>query len=71
MITIYTTQTCPKCKILKKKLQEKGIEYKEFNDEDEMQRMGILSVPVMDVDGEQLDFPAAIKYINESILVLI
>lgn len=65
MITIYTTSTCPKCKILKKKLQEKGIEYKEFNDEDEMQRMGILSVPVMDVDGEQLDFPAAIKYVNE------
>lgn len=65
MITIYTTQTCPKCKILKKKLQEKGIEYKEFNDEDEMQRMGILSVPVMDVDGEQLDFHAAIKYVNE------
>ena len=65
MIIIYTTQTCPKCKILKKKLQEKGIEYKEFNDEDEMQRMGILSVPVMDVDGEQLDFPAAIKYVNE------
>lgn len=65
MITIYTTQTCPKCKILKRKLQEKGIEYKEFNDEDEMQRMGILSVPVMDVDGEQLDFPAAIKYVNE------
>ena len=65
MITIYTTSTCPKCKILKKKLQEKGIEYKEFSDEDEMQRMGILSVPVMDVDGEQLDFPAAIKYINE------
>ena len=65
MITIYTTQTCPKCKILKKKLQEKGIEYQEFNDEDEMHRMGILSVPVMDVDGEQLDFPAAIKYVNE------
>ena len=65
MITIYTTQTCPKCKILKKKLQEKGIEYQEFNDEDEIQRMGILSVPVMAVDGEQLDFPAAIKYVNE------
>ena len=65
MITIYTTQTCPKCKILKKKLQEKGIAYEEFSDEDEMQRMGILSVPVMDVDGERLDFPAAIKYVNE------
>ena len=65
MITIYTTSTCPKCKILKKKLDDKGIAYEEFNDEDEMQRMGILSVPVMDVDGEQLDFPAAIKYVNE------
>ena len=65
MITIYTTQTCPKCKILKKKLEDKGIAYEEFSDEDEMQRMGILSVPVMDVDGEQLDFPAAIKYVNE------
>ena len=65
MITIYTTSTCPKCKILKKKLDDKGIAYEEFNDEDELQRMGILSVPVMDVDGEQLDFPAAIKYINE------
>lgn len=65
MITVYTTQTCPKCKILKKKLEEKGIAYEEFTDEDEMQRMGILSVPLMDVDGMQLDFPAAIKYVNE------
>lgn len=65
MITVYTTQTCPKCKILKKKLEDKWIAYEEFSDEDEMQRMGILSVPVMDVDGERLDFPAAIKYVNE------
>ena len=65
MITIYTTQTCPKCQILKKKLADKGIEYKEFTDEAEMQRMGIMSVPVMDVDGKQMDFPEAIKYVNE------
>lgn len=65
MITIYTTSTCPKCKILKKKLDEKGIAYEEFNDEDEMQRMGILSVPVLEVDGEQMDFPQAVKYVNE------
>ena len=65
MITIYTTQTCPKCQILKKKLADKGIDYEEFTDEDEMQRMGIMSVPVMDVDGKLLDFPEAIKYVNE------
>jgi glutaredoxin len=65
MITIYTTSTCPKCKILKKKLDDKGIAYEEFNDEDEMQRMGILSVPIMSVDGRLMEFPEAIKYVNE------
>lgn len=65
MITIYTTETCPKCRILKKKLEEKGIEYEEFTDEAEMQRMGILSVPVMTVDGKVMDFPQAVQYVNE------
>ena len=65
MITVYTTSTCPKCKILKKKLEDKGIAYEEFTDEDEMQRMGILSVPIMSVDGRLMDFPEAIKYVNE------
>ena len=65
MITIYTTETCPKCRILKKKLEEKGIEYEEFTDEAEMQRMGILSVPVMTVDGRVMDFPQAVQYVNE------
>ena len=65
MITIYTTATCPKCRILKKKLDEKGIAYEEFSDEDEMQRMGILSVPIMSVDGRLMEFPEAIKYVNE------
>ena len=65
MITIYTTATCPKCKILKTKLAQKGIEYEEFTDEEEMQRMGILSVPIMAVDGKLMDFPESIKYVNE------
>ncbi len=65
MITVYTTTTCPKCKILKKKLDEKGIAFEEFTDEEEMQRMGILSVPIMSVDGKLMDFSAAIKYVNE------
>lgn len=65
MIKIYTTATCPKCRILKKKLDDKGIPYEEFTDEEEMQRMGILSVPVMTVDGRVMDFPQAVQYVNE------
>ena len=65
MITIYTTATCPKCRILKKKLEDKNIPYVEFTDEEEMQRMGILAVPLMSVDGEFMDFVKAIQYVNE------
>lgn len=70
MITIYTTATCPRCKVLKMKLDQKGIAYEECLDEAKMQEMGIESVPAMavdglSVDGELLDFAAAIKYVNE------
>jgi len=65
MITIYSTPTCPRCKVLKTKLAQKGIEYEECMDEMKMQELGILSVPVVAVDGKLLDFSEAIKYINE------
>ena len=65
MITIYTTPTCPRCKVLKTKLAQKGIAYEECMDEEKMQSMGILSVPVMSVDDRLLDFSEAVKYVNE------
>ena len=65
MITIYTKEGCPKCKILKLKLAQKNMEYKEVNDIDLMISMGIKSAPQMDVDGQMYDFPEAIKYVNE------
>lgn len=65
MITIFTTDTCPKCRILKKKLEDKGLEYTEVTDEEKLRQMDILSVPVMTVDGERMDFAEAIKYVNE------
>ena len=65
MITVYTKEGCPKCKILKMKLAKKGIEYTEFTDVDAMVAMGIRSCPQLEVDGERLDFPDAVKYVNE------
>lgn len=65
MITIFTTYTCPKCKILKKKMDDKGIAYEECDDEEKIREMGILSVPVMSVDGKLMDFMEALQYVNE------
>ena len=65
MIKIFTSQTCPKCRILKMKLAQKGLEYEECTDEAKMQEMGLMSLPVMSVDGKLMDFSEAIKYVNE------
>ena len=63
MITLYTTH-CPKCRVLETKLNKKGIEYRENTDIDYMSSLGIMSVPVLEVDGELLDFTTANNWIN-------
>ena len=64
MPTLFSTG-CPKCTILKKKLSQKGIEYTEVNDTQQMLDMGLKSVPWLEVDGQMMDFNQANKWINE------
>jgi len=63
-IVLYSTG-CPKCSILKKKLEAKGIEYIENNQVDEMVELGISHVLVLSVDGELMSFADANRWINE------
>ena len=66
MVKIYTTDTCPRCKVLKVKMDAKEIPYESITDVDEIQRLGIMSVPYMQVDdGELMDFATANAWINE------
>lgn len=62
-IILYSTG-CPKCNVLKKKMDMKGIEYTESGDIDFLLEMGIKQAPVLDVNGELLDFIEANKWIN-------
>ena len=64
MPTLFSTG-CPKCTILKKKLSQKGIEYTEINDTQQMINMGLQSVPWLEVDGQMMDFNQANQWINE------
>lgn len=63
-IVLYSTG-CPKCTVLKKKLDKKGIAYSENSSVDEMVKLDITTVPVLSVDGERMDFSNAIKWVNE------
>jgi len=63
-VVLYSTG-CPRCKVLKAKLEQKGIEYTENNSVDDMITIGINEVPVLSVDDRLLNFVEAVNWINE------
>lgn len=63
-IILFSTG-CPQCNVLKKKLMSKGIEFVENTDKEQMLSMNFTRVPILEVDGKQMDFSAANKWINE------
>ena len=64
-IVLYSTG-CPKCRVLETKLKAKGIGYAEINDVDVMEAKGIMNLPMLEVDGEILNFSEAIKWVNDA-----
>ena len=64
MITIYSKVGCPRCKVLKMKLEQKGLEYAECQDTEKMIDMGLKSLPVLAEDDKMLKFEDAVKYVN-------
>ena len=65
-IVLYSND-CPKCKILEKKLNEKGIKYEICRDVGLMPNKIIEAntVPWLKVNDELLNFGQAVKYINQ------
>lgn len=57
-VILYSTG-CPKCQVLKKKLDAAGISYTVITDVDEMLALGIKSAPMLEADGNLMDFPSA------------
>ena len=60
---LYTTG-CPKCRILEKKLNDKQIKFDVCNDTEKMKEIGIMSVPVLSVDDNKLNYYDAVKHLN-------
>lgn len=64
MPTLYSTG-CPKCQVLKKKLDAAGINYTIESDIEIMKTKGFLQVPILEVDGKYMNFTEANKWIGE------
>ena len=71
---IFYTTNCPRCQVLKKKMDSLGIDY-ELNDNiEEMALQGIQTVPMLRIEEELfdssslttlLDFSQAVKWLKE------
>ena len=64
MIVLYSTD-CPKCKVLEAKLNAKGIQYSTVTDVDLMIAKGLNLMPVLEVNGQLLDFALAVEWVNQ------
>ena len=63
-IILYTTG-CPRCAVLKKKMDAKHIIYTQERDEKLMEAKGFMESPILEVDGVCMGFSEANKWINQ------
>ena len=63
---ILYSNNCPRCKILKKKLDDNKINYEIIDDVDTMIDKGLSTVPVLEINGKMLDFKEAVEWVNNS-----
>ena len=62
-VTLYSIG-CNNCNVLKSKLQQAGIEFEEVTDKEYMISLGLDSMPVLEVDGQRMEYPEAIRWVN-------
>lgn len=61
---ILFSNNCPKCQILKKKLEQKGILYEVSEDFEVLLNNNIETIPVLSVDGKLMEFKDATIWVN-------
>lgn len=55
---------CPRCKVLKMKLDQKGIKYENISDVEVMKAKGFTEAPKLEVNGVIYNFKEATEWIK-------
>ena len=65
-MTVFSSATCPKCKVLKMKLDKAGFIYEVNENIEEAAALGIKTLPYLQMsDGTLLDFSGALAFIKD------
>lgn len=67
-VTLYSND-CPRCRVLKKKLDAKKVEYSIESSQDKMAELGLTVLPALAMSGDDsgtvmMTFEQAIKWVN-------
>lgn len=62
-IVLYSNN-CPRCKVLKTKLEQSNIEFEENNNVELMTQKGFTTLPMLEVDGVIYSFKDAVEWIK-------
>lgn len=63
-VIMYSTH-CPQCKVLAKKLEQKNIPFTEVDDIELMRSLGIMSAPMLSIDGgAPINFKDSINWVK-------
>lgn len=60
-IILYSTKICPRCKILERKLIEKGVKFEKCDDMTELEKRKMYSVPVLRIGDKFLNYAEAFQ----------
>ena len=64
-IILYTLPTfCPRCNMIKTRLEEKHLTYEEIQSPEELEKMGFDIAPAVKIDGKVYGFSAALSWIK-------
>lgn len=64
-VVLYSN-SCPKCKVLEKKLMDHNIMYDKVTDVNIMISLGIVSAPILEINGVRMSFKDANIWINNN-----
>lgn len=64
VVTLYTID-CPKCKVLKTKLEASKIPFSVITDREIIIAKGFDIMPILEVNNKVYNFPEAIQWIKE------
>ena len=59
-VAILYTINCPRCHVLKEKLDLAGIKYRVVTDTNLLREKGVTHLPVLETDGKMLGFAEAL-----------